>query len=233
MKGPELKKENNKNNMAVDINEAHGKKKHNPPKDELAAMRKGNREAELDVFGGGFRQRTKKHKLKGEKISKKVDLDRVGNDDMNETRVISYDDLSKIINEEISKHLKSILKEEDENFTEEQLADGTGYFIDNLFFNVKTRRTSGDMGYDFGDKWDCGYSSKVEALQNFHHVYDDDIKADMLERFKEDGDIIIYMIGKYREYELVKKCGSFIPKYFERYADIIEDVLNMEIRLIN
>ena len=67
------------NNMSVNIeeivrqsiknivNESHGKKKHNDPKDALAAMRKGNREADQEIFGDGFHQTKKVKKKKKQK----------------------------------------------------------------------------------------------------------------------------------------------------------------------
>lgn len=44
------------------VNESHGNKKHNAPKDALAAIRKGNREGEMEVNGPGFKSTTKTHK---------------------------------------------------------------------------------------------------------------------------------------------------------------------------
>lgn len=44
------------------ITEAHGVKKHNAPKDKRAAERKGNRDAEKDMFGDGFKSKNKVHK---------------------------------------------------------------------------------------------------------------------------------------------------------------------------
>ena len=57
------------------VNEAHGNKKHNTPKDELSAIRKGNRDAEMDINGPGFKSKSKMHKTskndrKPEKINK-------------------------------------------------------------------------------------------------------------------------------------------------------------------
>jgi len=39
--------------------EAHGSKKHNMPKDKNAAQRKGNRDAEKDIYGDGFKSKEK------------------------------------------------------------------------------------------------------------------------------------------------------------------------------
>ena len=53
------------------VNEVHGQKKHNSPKDELHAMRKGNREAERDIFGDGFHSKSKLHRTsKKDKLNK-------------------------------------------------------------------------------------------------------------------------------------------------------------------
>lgn len=46
------------------ILEAHGSKKHNIPKDKYAAQRKGNRDAEKDIYGDGFKSKDKIHNTK-------------------------------------------------------------------------------------------------------------------------------------------------------------------------
>jgi len=46
------------------IVEAHGSKKHNTPKDKYAAQRKGNRDAEKDIYGDGFKAKEKIHNIK-------------------------------------------------------------------------------------------------------------------------------------------------------------------------
>ena len=105
----ELIKKQNENTMATNISESHGKKKHNGPKDTMAAMRKGNRDAEMDKLGGGFKQTKKIHKLKADKPSKKVDLDRL-DDDMNESVArVSFNDLYSLIYEEIRKSLSNLI----------------------------------------------------------------------------------------------------------------------------
>ena len=47
------------------LDESHGNKKHNGPKDKFAAMRKGNRDAERDMFGDGFKAKDRIHNAKG------------------------------------------------------------------------------------------------------------------------------------------------------------------------
>lgn len=112
------------NNMSVNIeeivrqsiknivNESHGKKKHNAPKDTLAAMRKGNREADQEIFGDGFRQTKKVHKAKNDydRKSNKVNLNKLDRYDES-VKKINYNDLLSIISESVAKHIK-VLKED-------------------------------------------------------------------------------------------------------------------------
>ena len=111
------------NNMSVNIeeivrqsiknivNESHGKKKHNAPKDALAAMRKGNREADQEIFGDGFRQTKKVHKAKNDynRKNNKVNLNKLDRYDES-VKKINYNDLLSIISESVAKHIK-VLKE--------------------------------------------------------------------------------------------------------------------------
>lgn len=54
------------------LTESHGQKKHNPPKDALCAMRKGNREGEMEIYGDGFKANKKIHRTgKKDKLDKK------------------------------------------------------------------------------------------------------------------------------------------------------------------
>lgn len=54
------------------------KPKHKTPKNYLAAINKGNRDADFEMYGPGFKSKTNKHKsAKYEKKSKKVNLDDV------------------------------------------------------------------------------------------------------------------------------------------------------------
>ena len=103
-------KENSENNMAVNINEAHGQKKHNGPKNAMAAMRKGNREADQEMYGGGFRQTKKVHKAKNDYDRKgnKIDvnnIDKFREDEsvnrisMNDIRYMVSECLKKIVSE--------------------------------------------------------------------------------------------------------------------------------------
>ena len=81
------------------IAESHGQKKHNGPKDAFAAVRKGNRDADKEMFGDGFRQVRKVHGAKQDyKRSKnKVNINNV--DRFNES-------VDRIVSEAINKFLK-------------------------------------------------------------------------------------------------------------------------------
>lgn len=109
------------NNMSVNIeeivrqatknivNESHGKKKHNAPKDALAAMRKGNREADQEIFGGGFRQTKKVHKAKSDYNRKdnKVNVNTIDKFRENESvNRISMNDIHYMVTECVKRMLK-------------------------------------------------------------------------------------------------------------------------------
>ena len=109
------------NNMSVNIeeivrqsiknivNESHGKKKHNAPKDALAAMRKGNREADQEIFGGGFRQTKKVHKAKNDYSRKnnKVNVNTIDKFKENESvNRISMNDVHYMVTECVKRILK-------------------------------------------------------------------------------------------------------------------------------
>lgn len=109
------------NNMSVNIeeivrqatknivNESHGKKKHNAPKDALAAMRKGNREADQEIFGGGFRQTKKVHKAKSDynRKNNKVNVNSIDKFRENESvNRISMNDIHYMVTECVKRMLK-------------------------------------------------------------------------------------------------------------------------------
>ena len=109
------------NNMSVNIeeivrqsikniaNESHGKKKHNVPKDALAAMRKGNREADQEIFGDGFHQTKKVHKAKNDYSRKnnKVNVNTIDKFKENESvNRISMNDVHYMVTECVKRILK-------------------------------------------------------------------------------------------------------------------------------
>lgn len=108
-------KENSENNMAIDINEAHGQKKHNGPKNAMAAMRKGNREADQEMYGGGFRQTKKVHKAKNDYDRKgnKIDVNNIDKfrEDESVNR-ISMNDIHYMVTECIKRILKEDIRED-------------------------------------------------------------------------------------------------------------------------
>lgn len=65
--------------MKTNISESHKNKKQNPPKSVIAAMRKGNREAERDIYGDGFKSKSSLHKTskKDKAPSKRVDMNKL------------------------------------------------------------------------------------------------------------------------------------------------------------
>lgn len=86
------------------VNEVHGVKKHNAPKDKRAAERKGNRDAEKDMLGDGFKSKNKIHKVKGydRRDNKKVNIE----DDMNESVIkLTENDVCNIVTESVKRIL--------------------------------------------------------------------------------------------------------------------------------
>lgn len=89
------------------VNEVHGVKKHNVPKDKRAAQRKGNRDAERDMFGDGFKSKNKVHKVKGydRRDNKKVNIE---DECMNESVYkITENDVYDIITESVKRILNN------------------------------------------------------------------------------------------------------------------------------
>ena len=123
------------NNMSVNIeeivrqsiknivNESHGKKKHNAPKDTLAAMRKGNREADQEIFGGGFRQTKKVHKAKNDYSRKnnKVNVNTIDKFRENESvDRISMNDMCYMVTECVKRILKEMYNINDNPYPENE-----------------------------------------------------------------------------------------------------------------
>lgn len=97
------------------INESHGTKKHKGPKDALAAMRKGNREADQEMYGGGFRQTKKVHKAKNDYDRKgnKIDVNNIDKfrEDESVNR-ISMNDIHYMVTECVKRILKEDIRED-------------------------------------------------------------------------------------------------------------------------
>lgn len=74
-------------------------KRHNRPKDKAAAQRKGNRDAEREMYGDGFKSKNKIHKTDNgyNRKDNKVDI-----------RSISESELKNIIAESIMKVLGKV-----------------------------------------------------------------------------------------------------------------------------
>ena len=104
------------------VNEEHGNKKHKSPKNTLSAIRKGNRDAEREIYGDGFKSGKKIHKTgkafdrKNNKVryrimpEKKVDINNL--DKYNEsisrknTLTITENDIKHMIVECVKKIVK-------------------------------------------------------------------------------------------------------------------------------
>jgi hypothetical protein len=209
-------------------NESHGAKKHNGPKDTLAAMRKGNREAEMEKMGGGFRQTKKIHKLKTEKPSKKVDLDKIEKDDMYESATISYTKLMEIISESISNEFSNLAEDDDE----EDDFD-TGYFVDLDYYDFNDDSIFGDMGYSFGDMWDAKYNTVEDAINSIRTgFHDNNYKEEARDLFRNEEQIAVYTVVRVKNGEIVDRIKSFIPEYFSRFVGLIRTHIDNEIGVL-
>ena len=105
------------------VNESHGKKKHNAPKDALAAMRKGNREADQEIFGVGFRQTKKVHKAKNDYSRKnnKVNVNTIDKFRENESvDRISMNDMRYMVTECVKRILKEMYNINDNPYPENE-----------------------------------------------------------------------------------------------------------------
>ena len=94
------------------INEVHGAKKHKTPKDTLSAVRKGNREAEREIYGDGFKSKKKIHKTGKtfDRKNNKVDINNLQKY-QNESIQFSENDIKTIITECVKKILKEDIDE--------------------------------------------------------------------------------------------------------------------------
>lgn len=80
------------------IQEAH-KKKHNSPKNDLAAINKGNREAEREIYGNGFKSKNRIHKSLKTQKKPKYKEDYLRNLDEQIDRIVS-ESIKKILRED-------------------------------------------------------------------------------------------------------------------------------------
>lgn len=93
------------------VNEAHGAKKHNGPKNTLSAIRKGNRDAEKEIYGDGFKSTKKIHKTGKtfDRKNNKVDinnLDKYQNESKKNTLTITESDIRKMVVECVKRIVK-------------------------------------------------------------------------------------------------------------------------------
>lgn len=193
------------NNMSVNIeeivrqatknivNESHGKKKHNAPKDALAAMRKGNREADQEIFGGGFRQTKKVHKAKSDynRKNNKVNVNNIDKFRENESvNRISMNDIHYMVTECVKRMLKEMYNINDNPYPENenknmiyQLAYGEiDYLYNEGVVNYNDENlcamANGEKPIDYCDLIKCmlyDYSTKLEnesgqMLRNYYKL---------------------------------------------------------------
>ena len=95
------------------VNEEHGNKKHKSPKNALNAVRKGNRDAEREIYGDGFRPGKKVHKAKNDysRKSNKVDINNL--EKYNESTIkLSENDLKQIVLESYKRLMGKFINED-------------------------------------------------------------------------------------------------------------------------
>ena len=95
------------------VNEAHGVKKHNSPKNTLSAIRKGNRDAEKEIYGDGFKSKKKLHKTGKtfDRKNNKVDinnLDKYQNESKKKSFALTENDIKHMVYESV----KNLMKED-------------------------------------------------------------------------------------------------------------------------
>ena len=93
------------------VNESHGAKKHNGPKNTLSAIRKGNRDAEKEIYGDGFKSAKKIHKTGKtfDRKNNKVDinnLDKYQNESKKSTLTITENDIRQMVVESVRRVVK-------------------------------------------------------------------------------------------------------------------------------
>ena len=99
--------------LTESVNEEHGNKKHKSPKNALNAVRKGNRDAEREIYGDGFRPGKKIHKAKTDysRKSNKVDINNL--EKYNESTIkLSENDLKQIVLESYKRLMGKFINEE-------------------------------------------------------------------------------------------------------------------------
>lgn len=195
------------------IVESHGAKKHKGPKDEFAAMRKGNREADQEMFGGGFRQTKKIHKAKNDKVSKKVDLNNL--DRYDESKISLTEDDMRVI---VSESVKRLLKEMDWNEREYRL--DAKPFQDNENKNIIYHAAYGEIDYLYNEGV-IAYNNKNLCVMAERPIgYCELIKC-MLHDFgtKLDNEAG-QMLRNY--YNLSKRYGETIPD--------VEEAINLAVK---
>ena len=147
--------------LSESVNEAHGVKKHNSPKNTLSAIRKGNRDAEKEVYGDGFKANKKIHKTGKtfDRKNNKVDinnLDKYQNESKKKSFALTENDIKHMVYESVKKLMK-----EDVNGNE---------LIKNLFSGEKLgdtfRRERNAQGYFifFSDSYQNGMN--INDIEN-------------------------------------------------------------------
>ncbi len=219
------------NNMSVNIeeivkqsiknivNESHGKKKHNAPKDTLAAMRKGNREADQDMYGGGFRQTKKVHKAKNDydRKNNKVDLDKLDRYDES-VKKINYNDLLSIISESVAKHIK-VLKEDFDSDNDYE------YYICVDGYNINTGEIKNFNGFN-----DDIFDNIEDCLQTIEYMLTYPKQSSEYDiRYANDCVLLLSISVEHHKINNIVYMSSLDKQYFK---DIQRKLPNKKIKLV-
>ena len=134
--------------LAESVNEEHGNKKHKSPKNTLSAIRKGNRDADKEIYGDGFKANKKIHKTGKtfDRKNNKVDinnLDKYQNESKKKSFALTENDIKHMVYESV----KNLMKED---------VDGNE-LIGNLF-----GKKLGDMLHNENDEVNWG--NEIEQL---------------------------------------------------------------------
>lgn len=171
------------------VNEVHGQKKHNSPKDELHAMRKGNREAERDIFGDGFHSKSKLHRTsKKDKLNKQKinvnNFDKYIDEAIDNTLSVDYSDKEDYgeyypgLKTDWGKNVEKLIGELSNIFAEYNVPEEDEYGIKNTAFDNLIAHLK--YYYDVDVFNENAFNSIYKLLDNYDLTSDEKVKNILL-----------------------------------------------------
>ena len=149
------------------IAESHGNKKHNGPKDYLAANRKGQRDADMEINGPGFKSGTKIHKT-----AKRDKSERGGKVNVNNyERFVDENTLVKIVAESVKKFINEEMNVGNMDFHDSNYTIDSKPFQDDENKNIIYHAAYGTIDYlynegviNYNDKNICAMVSGEKTI---------------------------------------------------------------------